>query len=205
MKKLIIILLTTGLFLSCKNGQTKDSQNENNTDSLQVTTTSGNERNILIQELNSLKQVFASRNKEKIAELFNFPLAQDEFEIYVDDSIFNKQLSDNKGKISRKMFIDFFPKIYSDTQIEQINELFSKIDIEEILRKDTLKAETKIKSEPCYKFYEVSVDKNEIILTTGYGVNENYQSKSTDENEIPPLARIFIRALVIRARKSYIK
>lgn len=81
------------------------------------------------------------------------------------------------------MFIDFFPKIYSDTQIEQLNELFSKIDIEEILRKDILKAETKIKSEPCYKFYEVSVDKNEIILTTGYGVNENYQNESTDENE----------------------
>ena len=184
MKKLILILLSFGLFCSCKNGQTRDSLEENISDSLQITTTYGTERNILIQELNSLKLVFASRDKDKIADLFNFPIVQEEFGIYIDDSIFNKQLDDNKGKISKKMFIKFFPKIYSDAQIKQLNELFNKIDLEEIQKKDTLKAETKIKSEPCYKFYEVSVDKNEVTLTTGYGVNDDYQSKSTGENEI---------------------
>ena len=84
MTKLIFILLSIGLFCSCKSGQTRDSLEENISDSLQITTTYGTERNILIQELNSLNLIFASRHKDKIADIFNFPIVQDEFGIYID-------------------------------------------------------------------------------------------------------------------------
>src|SRR4051794_21694379 len=55
-------------------------------------------RQILIEELKKLKQTIASNNKEKIADIFEFPISDTAFGIYVDDSIYNEQFRSNGNK-----------------------------------------------------------------------------------------------------------
>jgi hypothetical protein len=70
-------------------------------------------------------------------------------------------------------------------QIDQINQLFKKLNVENLLRLDTLNHEAIIKSDPCFHYYGVTVENNLVTLTLGMKSNKDYKSKSTSEDEIP--------------------
>jgi hypothetical protein len=185
--RLTLIFLTAFILpISCNYSDTTKVASETVTVNQQTDTTSNkSERQLLIEELKRLQAVFASKDKEKIADIFQFPLSDTTVGIYIDDSTFNAQLEKNGGKTTRAMFIRHFSDISESLQIAQINELFKKIDIDRLLQKDTLQNEVIIKTEPCYHYYDVSVDRNLVTLTVGTNSNRDYKSKSVSEDEIP--------------------
>jgi hypothetical protein len=185
MKLTFIFLTTLVLLTSCNNRNKTNVASDTLIASQQVETTSNtSERQILIEELRRLKTVFASKDKEKIADLFQFPLSDTAF-LYIDDSTFNAKLDKNGGKTTRTMFISHFSSISESLQIDQLNQLFAKINIDSLFKKDTLEHEVIIETEPCYPYYGVSIEKDIVTLTVGTNSNKNYKSKSLLEDEIP--------------------
>jgi hypothetical protein len=185
MKLTFIFLTTLVLLTSCNNSNKTKVASDTLIASQQVETTSNtSERQILIEELRRLKTVFASKDKEKIVDLFQFPLSDTAF-LYIDDSTFNAKLDKNGGKTTRTMFISHFSSISESLQIDQLNQLFAKINIDNLFKKDTLEHEVIIETEPCYPYYGVGVEKDIVTLTVGTNSNKNYKSKSLLEDEIP--------------------
>lgn len=186
MRLTLIYFTALGLLLSCSNADTnKVASDTTSVNQQSDTTAKKSERQLLIEELKRLQTVFASKDKEKIADIFQFPLSDTTVGIYIDDSSFNAQLEKNGGKMTKAMFIRHFSDISESLQTDQINQLLRKINLDRLLQKDTLQNEAIIKTEPCYHYYGVSVDKNLVTLTVGTNSNKDYKSKSVSEDEIP--------------------
>lgn len=185
MRQTLIFLTSLVMLLSCNNTDSTKVLSETTTKQQNDTTTTKTERQILIEELKRLQDVFASNDKEKIANLFSFPLPNETVGIYIDDSTFNAQLDKNGNKVTKPMFINSFQEVSESLQIDQVNQLFKKLNIDSLLLKDTLEHEALIKTEPCYHFYGVKVENNLVTLTLGTNSNKDYKSKSVSEDEIP--------------------
>jgi hypothetical protein len=183
MRQTLILLTLYWLLLSCNNTDTTRVTNDT-THSQSDTTTTKSERQILIEELKKLQSVFASNDKEKIADLFSFPISNETLGIYIDDSNFNAQLDKNANRVTRPMFIRFYPDISASLQNKQINQLFKKLDVDRLSHMDTLQHEEIIKSEPCYHYHAVMIEKELVTLTVGTNSNEDYKSKTVSEDEI---------------------
>ena len=186
MKQAIILLIANGLLLSCNSSDTVRVSN----DTISVrphnnSTETKTKRNVLIEELRRLQVVFASNDKERVAELFSFPISSETVGIYIDDKSFNEQLKKNGDKTTKSMFMVSYQDISESLQIDQINQLFKQLNIEKLLEHDTLEYQALIKAEPCYHFYGIKIEKGLVTLTVGTNSNKDYKNKSTSEDEIP--------------------
>jgi len=150
-----------------------------------ATTNSKSRRQLLVDELMQLQVVLASNNQEKIADIFPFPIANETIGIYMDDKLFNEQLEKNGNKVTRSMFINSYRDISENLQIDQLNQLFTKLTIADLLKKDALEHEATIKTEPCYQYYHLKIEGDLVTLTVGTNSNKNYRSISLPEDEIP--------------------
>lgn len=189
-----IALIVFGVFLSACNGATTNGQDSNvvvvdsisiNSQTLSADTVSdSNERQIIIKELKRLQLVFASRQKEKIADVFTFPIPYGTMGIFIDNDKFNKQLQKNDSSITRSMFIDFYKDVSESVQIDQINKLFVHLPVEGLTNSVSLEHEELVRSEPCYRFYKLSIENNLITLTMGSNSNSQYKAKLIEEEGI---------------------
>jgi hypothetical protein len=186
MRQIVIFLTVCGLLLSCNQSDRTKVASDTTTATKQIdTAATKTERQILIEELKRLQSLFATNNKQKIADLFPFPLSNETVGIYIDDSTFNEQYEKNGNKTTRGMFLRHYREISESLQVDQLNQLFKKFNIDDLLQKDTLEHEAIIKAEPCYHYYEVKIEKNIVTLTVGTNSNKDYKSKNVSEDEIP--------------------
>jgi hypothetical protein len=175
-----------GLLLSCNHADnTKASLDTTSFKQGNDTTQTKSQRHLLIEELKRLHAIFGSKEREKIADVFPFPLADTILSIYLDDSSYLEQFRKNGNKTTRALFIKYFPQVYRDLQLEQFNQLFKYIIIDSLNSKDTLVQEITIKNEPCYKFYHVYIDKDMVTLEFGTNSNKTYvdKSKKSEDDE----------------------
>lgn len=186
MRKTLIFLTVCGLLLSCnQSNRTKVASDTTIVTQQTDTAASKTERQILIEELKRLQALFATMEKQKIADLFPFPLSNETVGIYIDDSTFNEEYEKNGNKATKTMFIQYYGDISKSLQIDQVNQLFKKLNIDHLLQEDSLEHEAIIKAEPCYHYYRAEIDKDLVTLTVGTNSNKNYKSKSISEDEIP--------------------
>jgi len=182
----LTFLTIFGLLLSCNQSDKKAADHDGATLTLQNNTiATKSERQIIIEELKRLQAVFASNNKEKIADVFSFPISNETLGIYIDNNNFNEQLEKNSNKATRSMFVTFYGDISKSLQVDQINQLFKKLDVENLLNKDNIEHEAIIKTEPCHHFYGVKIENKLVTLTVGTNSNKDYKSKSNTEDDIP--------------------
>jgi hypothetical protein len=177
MRLTLIILTTLVLLLSCNSSDTNKVSSD--------TTAKKLHRQLLIEELERLKTIIASKDKEKIADIFQFPLSDTTVGIYIDDSTFNAELKESSNNTTRAMFIRFFPQISESLQIDELNQLFKNLKLDNLLYQDTLGHEAYIKTEPCYHSYNIEIEKDLVKLTVGTNANRDYKSKSASEDESP--------------------
>ena len=183
--KLTILILTSLVFcISCNNSNANKSFFDN-ASTKEKTDASKSQRELLIEELKKLKVVIASNNKETIAQLFPFPLADTTLGIYIDDSTYFKEFRKNGGKTTKAMFLKYFQQIYQDMQLDQISELFKYLNLDSLSQKDTLQYEVRSEKEPCYKFYHVYIAKDTVTLEFGTNTNKDYVDSSikTEDDE----------------------
>lgn len=185
MRQYPIILISLVLLLSCGTHDTSKVLSDTTNKQQNEIKTIKTERQILIEELKRLQAVLATNDKEKIATIFSLPAPNEAIGIYIDDSSFNAQLNKNNNLVTRPMFINFYQDISENLQINQINQLFKKISIDNLLVNNNLEHEAIMKTEPCYYFYSIKVENNLVTLTVGTNSNKNFKSKNISEDEIP--------------------
>lgn len=141
----------------------------------------------MIQELKRIKAAFASRDKERIADIFPFPIPDSVMGTIEYDSTALKEFNEKGGRTTREMFIKYFDENYKYLQMEQINELFKYLDIDKLNHADTLTHEVRSKKEPCYKYYEIHVSEDAVTFIFGTNGNSEYvdpEKKSNDDETI---------------------
>lgn len=184
MKQVIILVLI--ILVACNNSDTtKDTSKTQKEEQYTDTTKNKSERQTLIEELKRLQQIIASNDKEKIADIFKFPLSGTAFSIYIDDSVFQKQFKANANKTTKTMFLQYFKQICNDIWLEQLDNLLQLTHIDSLLYKDTLEYKAYIKYEPCFYSYQIEIVKNGVILRMNMNSNKNYKNKNSSENDIP--------------------
>jgi len=175
------------MLVACNNSDTtKATNNTQATEQISDTTeTNKSERQILIEELKKLQQTIASNDKEKISDIFQFPLSDTAFSIYIDDSTYYQQFKANGNKTTKSMFLQYFKEISASILVDQVNNLFKHINVDSLLHKDTLEHDAYIKAEPCYYSYEIEVIKDSVTLRMDMNSNKGYKSKKLSEDDIP--------------------
>lgn len=142
-------------------------------------------RKKMILELKKVKQILSSKNKNKIADIFEFPLSKEIFEIYSDDTTFNEQLKANNNKISREIFLQYFKVFSTSFNFKEINKLFELINLEKLLNCDKLEYEAYKKFKPCYNSYLIELTNDTITLSVNSNSNRNFYYKKINEDEVP--------------------
>lgn len=186
MRKIFIILTVLLSLVACNNSDTTEVKSSSKAEA-QPSDTDKNksERKVLIEELKGLRQTIAFNDKEKIADIFEFPLSDTSFSIYIDDSTYYEQFKSNGNRTTKTMFLQYFKEISTSIWLNQINNLFQHINIDGLLHKDTLEQEGYIKTEPCFYSYKIEVDKDQVTLRMDMKSNRNYKSKKSSEEDIP--------------------
>lgn len=183
MRQTLIILTSALTLIACNNSDTTKTSID--TQSEQQIDTAKSSRQILIEELKRLRQIVASNDKTKIADIFPFPLSDTAFSIYIDDSTYYEQFKSNGNKTTKTMFLQYFKEISASILIDQVSNLFQHINPDSLLRKDTLKYDAYIKTEPCYYSYKIEVSKDDVMLRMDMNSNRNYKSKKNSEDDLP--------------------
>jgi hypothetical protein len=182
MRRTVIILTTFVILVSCNNSEkTKITSDKQVSEQISDTT----KRQKLIVELQKLRQTITSNEKEKIADIFEFPLSDESFSIYIDDKSFNEQFKSNGNRTTRVMFLQHYDAISESIWLGQLKNLFHNIAIESLDHKDTLEYEAYIKTEPCFYSYKIELNKDIVTLRMNMNSNRNYQSKTLSEDDIP--------------------
>ena len=187
MRRTFNILTVLLMLIACNNSDTKEGTNNKQVEEqLTDTTQIKSERQILIEELKGLQQTIASNDKEKIADIFQFPLSGTAFNIYIDDNAYNEQFKTNNNKTTKTMFLQYFKEISESILVDQVRNLFQYINIDSLLHKDTLEYYAYIKTEPCYYSYKLDLNNDIVTLRMNMKSNTNYKSnKKLSEDDIP--------------------
>lgn len=197
MRPFFVIATALGLLVSCNNADTTKISSSSTIANLQGDTISGKtRRQLIIEELKRMQAAVASEDKERIADIFQFPLPEASIGIYIDDSAYHAQLEANENMITRTMFLRFFPQISESLQVNELNQLFNNIRLANLEHKDTLASEVHIKQEPCYKFYGIEVQGDTVTLSTGQGVNQQFKTSKTSGDEVPENSSEFCESIL---------
>jgi hypothetical protein len=185
MKQTILVLTVLITSIACNNPDTAKVKARQTEQSIH-STENKLDRNVLIEELKKLHGTIATNNKEKIAGIFEFPIVDTIFSGYVDDSSYYEQFKSNGDQTTKTMFLQHFKEISISMQFDQVNNLFKKINnVDKLLRKDTLREDTYIASEPCFYTYSIEVNKDMVVLRMDMQSNSNYKSKKASDDDIP--------------------
>lgn len=184
MRQTFIIFTFPVMLFACNNADKTYTSNNSQTAQQQIDT-ANSARNILIEELKMVQQILASNNKEVIATIFPFPLSGTEFSIYMDDSTYIEQLKANDNKTTKAMYLQYFKEISASIWLDQLNNLFQHINVEQLLHKDILEYDAYIKAEPCFYSYQIEVIGNSVTLRMNMNSNKYFENKNHLENDIP--------------------
>jgi len=142
------------------------------------------DRPTLIGELKKLKEIISTKDKSKIATIFDFPIADSTASIYTEDESYIKEWRANGERTTRDMFNRYFQQVYEGLQMDEINTLFKQIQLDSLQMKDTLEDEIFIDSLPCYKSYSIEIDKEIVSLKIVGNSNPDFKSSNTKEDEV---------------------
>ena len=186
MKKTFIILTILVGLISCNNSNNVNVSSEVQMAKEETKTDSNNaNQKMLITELKRLHFAISTNDKEKIADIFEFPLSRKSLSFYVDDKSFYEQFKSNGNKITRAMFLEHYNAISESIWLEQLKNLFQFISIDSVEHKKTLEYEDYIETEPYFYSYQIELNKDIVTLRMKMKSNKNYKSKILSENNIP--------------------
>jgi hypothetical protein len=183
MLRLFTCLVFISLFISCvqpdhRNSNGSGIAGEKNDSALL-------QRPKLIEELRKLERIIATNDPEKIATLFEFPIPDSTFSIYVEDSVFHDEYDSNGRHVTREMFFRNFKDISASILVDQANNLFRKVPLDSLLYRNKVSGDAYHRSEPCYYSYDIEVVHDTVTLSLTMNSNQEYKSNSKDKDETP--------------------
>lgn len=131
-------------------------------------------REKLIAALQDLANIFASRDPQRVASLFPFPVPDTVLQVYTDEPAFVAVLEKSRGQITRQIFIDHFTAITETVMLPDIDSLFRTLPPAQLAHRDTLEKTFIVPKEPCVKYYRMAVEGDMVVLVAGITGNEQF-------------------------------
>ena len=131
-------------------------------------------REKLIAALQDLANIFASRDPQRVASLFPFPVPDTVLQVYTDEPAFVAVLEKSRGQITRQIFIDHFTAITETVMMPDIDSLFRTLPPAQLAHRDTLEKTFIVPKEPCVKYYRMAVEGDMVVLVAGITGNEQF-------------------------------
>ena len=130
-------------------------------------------RKALIAALKALRGRMLSGDKEQIAGIFTFPLADSVFNIYVNDSVFQDEYAKHGNALTRQMFDTYFNEIGSGPG--DFVALFSFLNPDSLLTRDTIEHDDIVDTLPYYTNYSITIDRDSLVwIRFNTGPNSSY-------------------------------
>lgn len=134
----------------------------------------GGRRAKLIVALQDLAAIFASRDAQRMAALFPFPVPDTVMQVYIDQPAFAQALEQSHGQLTHQIFLDFFPAISVSTMMPDMDSLFRHLPPADLATRDTLEQSFKRAKEPCAKYYRLAIEDETVVLVAGMEANDAY-------------------------------
>src|SRR5258708_22085433 len=173
----------TVVLICCQNGGSPSGGRGDGTGDQKDEANAGFPRDRLIEELKKLKTAFASKDKNRIAAIFDFPMADSTYSIYIEDSSYDKDKQKSEDRLTAEVFLTYFDKIYRAFGIDELDALFRLLPLDSLLQKDTLDVELHNKNKPCYKYYQLNVAGGLVNIVYGSNTNADFTGKPTNPDE----------------------
>jgi hypothetical protein len=130
-------------------------------------------RMALIAALKELRGRMLSGDKTQIASLFNFPLPDSVFNVYVDDSIFQQEYTKHDYALTRQMFNTYFEKLGAG--LPSFGPLFSLLNPDSLLTKDTIEDADITDTLPYFDDYSIIIENDSLVsIRFSTGPNSNF-------------------------------
>jgi len=141
-------------------------------------------RQALIAQLARLRDRITSKDKQKIAQLFQFPIPDSLISIGGMNTLLDSSMGAGSS-LSRELYDRYFDSTIADVwKIDEFAKLFRYLDIKRLSGKDSLYHKTVIATEPCYQYYEIILQGDSVVhIVYGITENRNYTGKKTEEEE----------------------
>lgn len=180
MKPLFLALFIAGFLISCNNaGTDKQADGADSTQNEEAPSP----RRALVDAVNELKATLQSNDKNRVAELFEFPIADTIMGVYLDDSVFMKIYRSSGDRLTKPVFLKYYDTISRVTNLADIIELFEHIPVDSLLYKDEFEKVIVNKKEPCALVYGIMVEGESVTFRFGTIRNINYDSPNEDETD----------------------
>jgi hypothetical protein len=177
----LALFIVTSLF-SCKNaGNDKKTEEPDSAQAAGTAALVDSAKLIMNNAILELRSKLESQNRNRIAELMDFPLADTIMNVHVDDAGFLESYRTAGNKLSKAMFIKYYSDIAKDTYLDEITKIFSQVPMDSLAYTNELDKEVKQEMEPCTKFYSIEVQQNYVRLTYRTHANKEYVPKETQD------------------------
>jgi hypothetical protein len=175
----LLMSVSVMTLMACGGGATTPSV----TDSLPpVTEKAPGKREKLIAALEELAATFASRDPQRVASLFPFPLPDTVLQVYTDEPAFIEVLEKSQGQLTRQIFVDYFPAISETVMMPDIDSLFKTLPPAQLGIRDTLEKTFIVPDQPCVKYYRLAVEGETVVLVAGITGNDQYAGNAEDSS-----------------------
>jgi hypothetical protein len=164
------------------------------TDSLPaVTGKSPGKRDKLISALEELAAIFASRDPQRMASLFPFPVPDTVLQVYTDEPAFVAVLEKSGGQLTREIFVNHFSAISETVMMPDIDSLFRTLPPAGLASRDTLEKTFIVPDQPCAKYYRMAVEGETVVLVAGIAGNDQYTGdKENSSSEMCETAAVWV-------------
>lgn len=182
MKYVLFLLIVAGSLVSCSNANNE--KTADGADSAQPESTApASSRAALLTALKDLHTTLATNDKNKIAELFTFPLTDSIMPIFLDDSVFSKKYVAAGDQLTKQLFFEYYDTIVKFTDLDHIGELFKYLPVESLGNSDEMEKNIGAKTEPCLRQYRIEVEGDRVRLITGTLENADYKAQKLSASE----------------------
>jgi hypothetical protein len=176
MRQLTIALAAVLISFSCNNSSDeKIVHTASTTQNVQAS----DENQRLIDELKKMGMILSSGDKNKIAELFPFPITDSAFGIYLGDNL-QEDYKKNGNLITREMFLKHYSTFIQAQDLNGFRDIFKNLPLDSVTSKQPLFKERTIKGEPCIEFHKIEMRTDTVELQSGFSGLADPNSSDAD-------------------------
>jgi hypothetical protein len=135
-------------------------------------------RSALVKALKELHRLIVSGDKQEIGRIFSFPVPDSMFSIFTGDTAYEREIKANDGTLTAAIFDHYFEKISRGLDFSEFNKVFAYLDVDRLLKKDSISYDAIVKTKPCYKQYRIELeDDSTVYISYGINTNSDYRGK----------------------------
>jgi hypothetical protein len=203
MKYLLLLIAATTVFAACN---TSSTQQRSATDSASGSMQPASDpRENRVAAFGDLENRIGDNSGESFAELMNFPVPEDVFAIFLEDSVFNAEYNAANRTLTKPVFLKYFPQIAESLQWPEFRELFRQIQVGKLRTSDTAHGAIRLANEPCLRYYSIQVSNDTAAISYGSD-HDTYKNAGSEDGGICESATIWefrIEARRLRFLRMY--